>query len=95
MALEQFEVQWNVEAIAEWIGDGSVGCDCLIFVSRIDPNPRRVSVTRRINALVLIVFPLWGRFPEIVVAVVNVTVVDGYHLVARDFYSGLFYDGAA
>ena len=92
MALEQLEIERDVEAAAEGIGDGLVGRDCLIFVSGIDANPRCVSV---IDALVLVIFPLQGRLPEIAVTVEDVTIVDGHHLVAGDLDHSLLYDGAA
>ena len=99
MALEQLEIKRDVEAVAEGIGDGLVGCQCLIFVSGIDANSRCVSFTRRIDALVLLgtalVFPLRGRLPEIAVTVADVTIVDGHHLVAGDLDHGLLHDGAA
>ena len=95
MALEQLEIKRDVEAVAEGIGDGLVGCHCLIFVSGIDANSRCVSVTRRIDALILVIFPLRGRLPEITVAVEDVTIVDGHHLVAGDLDHSLFHDGAA
>ena len=84
MALKQLEIKRDVEAVAEGIGDGIVGRNCLIFVTGIDANPRCVSVTRRIDALVLVNFPLQGRLPEIPVTVEDVTIVDGHHLVAGD-----------
>ena len=95
MALEQLEIERDVEAVAEGIGDGLVGRDCLIFVSGIDANPRCVSVTRRIDALVLVIFPLQGRLPEIAITVEDVTIVDGHHLVAGDLDHSLLHDGAA
>ena len=95
VALEQLEIERDVEAAAEGIGDGLVGRDCLIFVSGIDANPRCVSVTRRIDALVLVIFPLQGRLPETAVTVEDVTIVDGHHLVAGDLDYDLLHDGAA
>ena len=95
MALEHLEIERDVEAVAEGIGDGLVGRDCLIFVSGTDANPRCVSVTRRIDALVLVIFPLQGRLPEIAVTVEDVTIVDGHHLVAGDLDHSLLHDGAA
>ena len=95
MALEQLEIERDVEAIAEGMGDGLVGRDCLIFVSGIDVNLRCVSVTRCIDALVLVIFPLQGRLPEIAVTVEDVTIVDRHHLVAGDLDYGLLHDGAA
>ena len=95
MTLEQLEIERDVEAVAEGIGDGLVGRDCLIFVSGIDANPRCVSVTRRIDALVLVIFPLQGRLPEIAVTVEDVTIADGHHLVAGDFDHSLLHNGAA
>ena len=95
MALEQLEIKRDVEAIAEGIGNGLVGRDCLIFVSGIDANPRCVSFTRCIDALVLVIFPLQDRLPEIAVTVEDVTIVDGNHLVAGDLDHSLLHDGAA
>ena len=92
MALEQLE---DVEAVSERIGDGLVGRDRLVFIPGIDSNPRRVSVTRGVYALVLVIFSLRGRLPEVAVTVKDVTVVDGHHLVAGDFDYGLFHNGAA
>ena len=93
MALEQLEIERDVEAVAEGIGDGLVGRDCLIFVSGTDANPRCVSDTRRIDAFVLVIFPLQGCLLEIAVTVEDVTIVDGHHLVAGDL--DLLHDGAA
>ena len=87
MALEQHEVQGDVEAVAEGIGDGLVGRDCLIVISGIDANSRCVSVTRRIDAFLLVSFPLRGRLPEIAVTAED-------H-VAGDLDHGLFNNGAA
>ena len=95
MALEQLEIKRDVEAVAKGIGDGLVGRNCLIFISSIDSNPRRVSVTRGVNALVLVIFPLRGRHLAIVAAVEDITVVYGHHLIAGDFDCGLLHDGAA
>ena len=87
VALEQLEIKRDVEAV--------VGCHCLIIVSGIDANSRCVLVTRRIDALVLLIFPLRGRLPEITVTVADVTIIDGHHLVAGDLDHGLLHDGAA
>ena len=95
MALEKLEIERDVEAVTEGIGDGLVGRDCLIFVSGTDANPRCVSVTRRIDALVLVIFPLQGCLPEIAVTVEDVTFVDGHHLVAGDLDHSLLHNGAA
>ena len=93
MALEQLEIKRDVEAVAEGIGDGLVGCHCLIIVAGIDANSRCVSVTRRIDALVLVIFPLRGCLPESAITVADVTIVDGHHLVAGDLDHGLLHDG--
>ena len=95
VALEQLKIERDVEAVAEGIGDGLVGRDCLIFVSGIDANLCCVWVTRRIDALVLVIFPLQGRLPEIEVTVEDVTIIDGHHLVAGDLDHNLLHDGAA
>ena len=95
VALEQLEIEWDVEAVAEGIGDGLVGCHCLIFVSSINANSRCVLVTRRIDALVLVIFPLQGRLPEIAVTVEDVTIINGHHLVAGDLHHSLLHDGVA
>ena len=88
MALKQLEIERDIEAVAEGIGDGIVGRDCLVFVSGINANPRCVSVTRCIDALVLVIFPLQDRLPEI-------AVTDGHHLVAGDLDHSLLHNGAA
>ena len=93
VAFQQLEIKRDVEAVAE--RDGFVSCNCLIFISSIDPNPRCISVARRINALVLVIISLRGGFPEVAVTLVDIVVVDGHLLVARNFYYGLFHDGAA
>ena len=90
MALEQLEVQGDVEAVSEGIGDGLVGRNCLILIPGIHANSRCVSVTRRIDALVLIIFPLRGCLPKNAVTAEDITVVDGHHLVAGDFDYSLF-----
>ena len=95
VALEQLEIERDVEAVAEGIGDGIVSPDCLIFVSGINANPRCVSVTRCIDALVLVIFPLQDRLPEIAVTVEDVTIVEGHHLFAGDLDQSLLHDGAA
>ena len=95
MALEQLEIKRDVEVVVEGIDDGLFGCHCLIFVSGNNANPCCVSVTRRIDALVLVIFPLRGRLPEIAVTVADVTIVDGHHLVAGDLDHCLLHDGAA
>ena len=95
MALEQLEIERYVEAVAEGISDGLVGRDCLFFVSGIDANPRCVLVTKRIDVLVLVIFPLQGRLPQIAVTVEDVTIVDGHHLVAGDLDHSLLHNGAA
>ena len=55
-------------------------------VSLLFPASMRicVSVTRCIDALVLVIFPLQGRLPEIALTVEDVTIIDGHHLVAGD-----------
>ena len=93
MTLEQLEIERDVEVVAEGIGDGLVGRDCLIFVSGTDANSRCVLVTRRIDALVLVIFPLLCRLPEIALTVEDVTIVDGHHLVTGDLDHSLLYDG--
>ena len=95
MALEQLEVQGDVEAVAEGIGDNPVDRDCLIPIPGIHANSRCVSVTRRIDALVLVIFPLQGCLPKMAIAVEDITGVDGHDLIAGDFDYGLFFDGAA
>ena len=89
VALEQLEIERDLKAVAKGISDGLVGYDCLIFVSGIDANPHCVLVTRRIDALVLVIFPLQGCLPEIALTVEDVTIVDGHHLVAGDLDYGL------
>ena len=45
--------------------------------------------------MVLVIFPLQGRLPEIAVTVEDVTIVDGHHLVAGDLDHSLLHYGAA
>ena len=85
MALEQLEIERDVEAVAEGIGDGLVG---LCFRHRCES-------TLRFDALVLVIFPLQGRLPEIAVTGEDVTIVDGHHLIAGDLDHSLLHDGAA
>ena len=94
MALEQLEIKRDVKAVAESIGDGLVGRDRLIFISGIDANSHCILITRGVDALVLVIFPLRGRLPEIAVTVEDITVVNGHHLVPRDLDYNL-HDGAA
>ena len=94
MALKQLEIERDIEVVAEGIGDGIVSRDCLIFVSGINANPSCVSVTRCMDALVLVIFPLQDRLPEIAVTVEDVTIVAGHHLVAGDL-DHILHDGAA
>ena len=64
-------------------------------VSGTDSNPRRVSVIRGIDPLIMTICPLLGCLPEILVTVEDVRVVDGHHLVAFNFDGELLDDGAA
>ena len=64
-------------------------------VSGTDSNPRRVSVIRGIDPLIMTICPLWGCLPEIIVAVEDIRVVDGHHFVAANFDGQLLHDGAA
>ena len=95
VALEQLEIKRDVEAVAESIGNGFVSCNCLIFISSIDSKPRCVSVIRHVDALVLVVIPLWGCLPEICVTIEDVTVVGAEDLIPRDLDGRLFHNGAA
>ena len=64
-------------------------------VSSLFPTSMRIRVAFRLpDALVLVIFPLQGRLPEIAVTVEDVTVADGHHLVAGDVDHGLLHDGA-
>ena len=58
VALEELEIQQDVKSITKGIGIGFVSRNGLVFVSGIDTDPRRVSIPRHINALVLVIFPL-------------------------------------
>ena len=79
-----------MEPIRERIGDDLVGRNSLVSVSSANSNHRRFSVFGRVNAVVVAVFSLRGRPPEVEVVIKNVAVVDGHHLDR-----GLFHDGAA
>ena len=85
----------DVEAVSERIGNGLVGRDRLVFIPGIDSNPHRVSVTRGVCALVLVIFFSLRPSSRVAVTVKDITVVDGHHLVAGDFDYGLFHNGAA
>ena len=95
MALEQLEIKRDVKAVAESIGDGLVGRDCLIFISGIDANSRCISITRGVDAPVLLIIPLRGRLPELAVTFEDITVVDAEDLVPRDLDYSLLHYGAA
>ena len=94
MALEQLEVEWVEEAITKGISDGLVSDNAWISVSGIDSNPRRVSLIKRIDPLIMTICPLWGCLPEIIVTVENIRVVDGHHFVAANFDGQPLHDGA-
>ena len=79
-AVEQIEIQWDVESIAISIGNGLVCCNRCILISSTNSDSCCVSVVRLVNALVLGVLPLLCYLPEIIV-----TVIYGHHLVARNF----------
>ena len=95
VALEQIEIQWDVESIATSIGNGLVCCNRCILISSANSDCCFVSVVRLVNAWVLGVLPLLCCLPEIIVTVIDITVIQGHHLVARNFNCGRFNDGAA
>ena len=66
-----------------------------ILISSTNSDSCCVSVVRLVNALVLSVLRLLCCLPEIIVTVVDITVIKGHHLVARNFKCGLFNDGTA
>ena len=35
--------------------------------------------------MIMTIFPLWGRLPEIIVTVEDIRVVDGHHFVVANF----------
>ena len=43
----------------------------------------------------MIICPLWGCFPETIVTVEDIKVVDGHHFIAANFDGQLLHDGAA
>ena len=94
MALEQLKVEWGEEAITKGISDGLVSGNALISVFGTDSNPRRVSVIRGIDPLIMTICLLWGCLPEIIVTLEDNRVVDGHHFVAANFDGQLFHDGA-
>ena len=94
VALEQIEIQWDVESIAISIGNGLVYCNRCILISSTNSDSFCVSVVGLVNALVLGVLPLLCCLPEIIVTVIDITVIHGHHLVARNFNCGRFNDGA-
>ena len=95
VALERIEIQLDVESIAISIGNGLVCCNRCILISSTNSDSFCVSVVRLVNAMVLGVLPLLCCLPEIIVTVVDITVIQGHHLVARNSNCGLFNDGAA
>ena len=76
MVLEQLEIQQDEEAIAESIDDGLVDSNARISVSGTNSDPRRIPVGRRIDTLIVTIFPLLYGFPKIFVTEEEVTVVD-------------------
>ena len=95
VALEQIEIQWDVESIAISVGNGLVCCISCILISRTNSDSGCVSVVRHVNALLLGVLPLLCCLPEIIVTVGDIPVIQGHHLVARNSNCGLFNDDAA
>ena len=63
-----------------------------ITVSSTNSDPR----IKRVDALMhVVLFPLGCCLPKTVVSVLDITVVDGHHLVARNFNTVLFHDDTA
>ena len=73
VALEQIEIQWDVESIAISIGIGLVCCNRCILISSTNSDSCCVSVVRLVNILVLGVLLLLCCLPEIIVTVVDIT----------------------
>ena len=94
MALEQLEVEYDEEATTKGISDGLVSDNACISVSGTDSNPRRVSVIRGIDPLIMTICPLWGCLPEIIVTVQDIRVVEGHHFVPANFDGQLLQAGA-
>ena len=59
-----------------------------------DSNPRRGSVIRGIDPLIMTICPLWDCLPEIIITVKDIRVVDGHHFVAANFDGQFLHDGA-
>ena len=95
VALEQSEIQWDVESIEISIGNGLVCCNRCILISSTNSDSCCGPVDRVVNALVLGVLPLLCCLPEIIVTMVDITVIQGHHLVDRNSNCDLFIDGAA
>ena len=83
VGLEQIEIQWDVESIAIRIGNGLVCCNRCILIS--STLVLVVFLLSDVNALVLGVLPLLCCLPEIIVTVVNITVIQEHHLVPRNY----------
>ena len=66
-----------------------------LSAAMLDSNPRRVSVIRGIDPLIMTICPLWGCLPEIIVTVEDIRVVGGHHFVTANFDGYLLHDGAA
>ena len=95
VALEQIEIQWDVESIAISIGNGLICCNRCSLISRTNSDSGCVSVVRHVDALVLGLLPLLRCLSEIIVTVVDIPVIQGHHLVARNSKCGLYNDDAA
>ena len=74
VGLQQIEIQWDVESIAISIGNCLV-CNRCVLISSTNSDSCCVSVIRLVNALVLGVLPLLCCLPEIIVTVVDITVI--------------------
>ena len=95
VALEQIEIQWDVESIAISIINGLVCCNRCILISSTNSIFCCDSVVRLVNALVKGVLSLLCCLPVIIVTVADITVIHGHHLVARKFNCVFLNDGAA
>ena len=84
----------GVEAITKGISHGFVSDNARISVSGTDSNPRRVSVIRGIDPLIMTICPLWGCLPEIIVTVEDIS-RRWTSLRCDNFDGQLLHDGAA
>ena len=92
MGFDQFEVERDEEPAAIRSCNGLVGGN-VRAVSRADTKLGRVSVGSGVDALILRVLPLPTGLPEVLIAVIDVAIIDRQGLVYADPDSHFLLDG--